>query len=118
MNDPAAYYGAWLVYLLAGAVYYALFWRITRPRRRQLAAYCLRAWMLSVIATPWFTATTGSALAPALMVVLMDTITISGAAAVRAFIPLFLAMLISQVIAMVVYVVGRKRRDVAPPLNS
>ena len=114
MNDPAAYYIAWLVYLLAGVVFYAVLWKLTASRRPRLPVYCLRAVMLAIMATPWYTGTEGMAMAPALMIVLMDAITVSGEAAVRAFIPLFLATLTALVVAIVSFFLHRRSRPDNP----
>ena len=88
---------AWTAYLIAGAIFYAFYWRITRFKKRILLSYCLRAVMLAVMLTPWYVSDQGSVLAPALIIVLMDTITIGPEAAVRAFVPLFLSISISVV---------------------
>lgn len=118
MNDPAIYYSAWLIYLLAGALFYWLFWRVTRPSRRRLLSYCARAGMLSIIVTPWYVGAEGSVLAPALMVVMMDAITISGAAAVRAFIPLLLSFLLALAVAVTLALYpGRSRRRGKPAVR-
>ena len=110
MNDPAAYYIAWLVYLLAGVLFYALLWKLTASDKPRLLAYCLRGVMLAIMATPWYTGTEGMAMAPALMIVLMDAITVSGQAAVRAFIPLFLATLLALAAAVVSFFLRRRSR--------
>lgn len=113
MVDTTNFWIAWSVYAFAGTLYYAFFWRITRFRKRRLAAYCLRAIMLALIATPWYVSDTGSVLAPALIIVLMDAITISPEAAVRAFVPLFLATVLALVMALVLMLFrrGRSRQD-------
>ncbi|MEZ5492102.1 MAG: hypothetical protein R3F50_17590 [Gammaproteobacteria bacterium] len=107
MVDATNYWIAWGVYLAAGSLYFALFWRITRFRERRLLAYCLRAVMLALIATPWYVSDTGAAMAPALIIVLMDAITIGGEAAVRAFVPLFLSLVLSVVLALLLMLVRR-----------
>ena len=77
MVDATNYWIAWAAYCTAATVYYLAFWRITRFPHRRVLKYCLRAVMLAVIATPWYVSDTGSVMAPALIVVLMDAITIS-----------------------------------------
>jgi hypothetical protein len=111
MNDPVVYYLAWLVYMLAGAAFYTIVWKLTQPARHRLLVFCLRGVLLALMATPWFTAIEGRAIAPALMVVMMDAITISGSAAVRAFVPLFLATVIALIASVVLYFVRRKAQS-------
>ena len=118
MVDPANYWLAWLVYVLASGVYFAAFWRITRFRKRRVLRYCLRAFMLSLIVTPWYVSDTGSVMAPALIIVLMDAITIGGAAAARAMVPLFLAVVLSQVIVLMILLFRRKGGRQAAAENS
>ncbi|MCB1670978.1 MAG: hypothetical protein R3F41_00130 [Gammaproteobacteria bacterium] len=101
MVDETNYWIAWAVYATASCLFLLAFWRITRFRRRRVLAACLRAIFLAVIVTPWYVSDTGSAMAPALIIVLMDAITISGEAAVRAFVPLFLAVMLALVVALV-----------------
>jgi hypothetical protein len=109
MTDPTNFWIAWAVYCAAGLLFYLVFWRVTRFRRHRVASYTLRAVMLAIIATPWYVSDTGSAMAPALIIVLMDAITIGGDAAVRAFVPLFLAIMIAVVGALLLMLIRRGR---------
>lgn len=113
MTDPTNYWLAWIFYLTAAAVFYAVFWWLTDFRQRRVMTYCLRAVMLALIATPWYVSGDEALLAPALVIVLMDAITISGAAAVRAFVPLFLSVIMSLVAALVLMLVRRGVRPTA-----
>lgn len=109
MINPTNYYIAWGVYIAAGCFFYAFFWRVTRFQQQRGLSYFLRALMLAIIATPWYVSDTGSAMAPALIIVLMDAITIGGEAAVRAFVPLFLAIILALVAALVLMLLRRGR---------
>lgn len=109
MTDPTNFWIAWAVYCMAGMIYYIVFWRITRFRRHKLLSYSLRAVMLAIVATPWYVSDTGTAMAPALIIVLMDAITIGGDAAVRAFVPLFLSTMIALVGVLLFMLVRRGR---------
>lgn len=100
----------WLVYLAAAVVFYWLFWRLTDFRRRGFS-YPLRAVMAAIIFTPWYANSQDATLAPALMVVLMDTITIGSDAAVRAFVPLFLAVVLAIVLSLVVLLVKKAKKS-------
>lgn len=98
----------WAVYLLASAVFYAIYWRLTAFRRRRWLSYSLRAVMAALILTPWYANTQDSVLAPALMVTTLDAITIGSDAAVRAMVPLLLALFAAEVFASLVWF-ARKR---------
>lgn len=87
----------WALYLAAAVIFYGLFWRYTRFRQAWLS-YAVRAVMAAVIFTPWYANTQDEVLAPALMVVMMDVITLGTGSAVRAFVPLFLSLCISLVV--------------------
>jgi hypothetical protein len=111
MVDGANFWIAWAVYAVAACVYFVVFWRLTRFRDKRVLRYCLRALMLAIIATPWYVSDDGAAMAPALIIVMMDAITISGEAAARAMVPLFLAIVMSQVVVLLMLLIRRKGRQ-------
>jgi hypothetical protein len=115
MSDLSNVLLAWTAYLFAGAAFFALYWRLTRFKQQQLLSYCLRVVMLAIIITPWYVSDQSSLLAPALIIVLMDGITIGPEAAVRAFVPLFLSIIISVVAVGIALLVrkgqGRKMKN-------
>ena len=118
MNETTTFYAAWLVYLFAGTVFYGLYWKLTSSTRHLFFSYNARAVMLALIATPWFAGIEGPALAPALMVIMMDAITVSREAAVRAFIPLFLTILLSLMVATVLAFLRFKSRQATRDTSS
>lgn len=107
METVGNYVLLWTIYLLASAVFFVVFWRITRFKRRIWLSYILRAVMLALALTPAYANQAGEVMAPALIVALLDAITIGGSAAVRAFVPLFLALIMAVVLASAWYLVGR-----------
>jgi hypothetical protein len=109
--ESAPNYGLiWFVYLSAGAIFYTIFWQLTRFKTAHWAAYLLRALLAALILTPWYANSQQVVLAPALMVVLMDAITLDGAAAPRAMVPLLLAVLLAFFVALVVLGINVRRR--------
>lgn len=98
----------WLIYGLAACVFYLIFWRLTRFKRQRWLSYSFRGLMLALIATPWFANVEGTTLAPALMVVTLDAITIGVDAAGRALVPLLLALIIAEFVATLMYFFSRK----------
>ena len=107
MEGISNYLLAWLVYIAAAAVFYVIFWHLTRFRGLRILKYCLRAVMLAMIATPWYVGSEGNLMAPAIIVMMMDAITISGAAGVRAFVPLLLSNILALALVVVVLVFRR-----------
>lgn len=108
METVTNYWLLWSVYLGASAVFFLAFWRITRFQRRVLLGYLLRAATLAIALTPWYANQEGTVLAPAIIVVLLDAITIGGNAAVRSFVPLFLAVVVALILATAWYFIGFK----------
>ena len=93
----------WAFYLLASGIFYTVYWRLTAFRRRLWLSYSLRALMAALILTPWYANTQDAVMAPALMVTTLDAITIGTEAAVRALVPLLLALLAAEVLACLVW---------------
>jgi len=100
----------WAVYLLASAVFYVVYWRLTAFRRRLWLSYSLRAVMAALILTPWYVNTQDSVLAPALMVTTLDAITVGTDAAIRAAVPLLLALLAAEVLACLAWFARIRRK--------
>ena len=101
----------WLVYLLASTLFVAIFWRLVQFQRILLLTYMFRALAIALIFTPWVSHVDGSFLAPALMVLALDTITLGVEAAPRALVPLFLSLLLCCVVAVLVWARHRKGRS-------
>ena len=104
------YWLFWLVYLLAASVFYTVFWRATRYFGTGWFTYMLRAVTVAVILTPWYINPQDNILAPALMVVMLDGITIGGEAAIRAIVPLFLSISLSLIVALALLIINKIRR--------
>ncbi|MGI9251114.1 MAG: hypothetical protein ACR2PR_07950 [Pseudohongiellaceae bacterium] len=109
MNAIANYTIIWLIYLTASVGLMLLFWSATHfPRMPQLR-YMLRAVMIALVYTPWFANPDNSVLAPALMILTLDAITIGPIAAVRTFVPLFLSTLFAMLVAGILYHVQKTK---------
>ena len=107
MIDSTNYWIAWIAYALAGGLFCIVLWKVTCFQHRRVLKYCLRAVTIAIIATPWYVSDSGEVMAPALIIALMDAITISGEAGVRAFVPLLLSVILSLVLAVVMLLVKR-----------
>lgn len=111
MESAPNYWLIWSAYLLAAAVFYGIFWQLTRFRTARWAAYVMRALLAAIILTPWYANPQETVLAPALMVVLMDAITLDGSEAMRALVPLSLAIIISLSLAFAILFITTKKEN-------
>lgn len=117
MDTIGNYWFIWLVYLGAGSLFTAVFWRITRFPRAIWSSYSLRAVAVAVVFTPWYSNPQESVMAPALMVATLDAITVGGSAAYRSFVPMVLAIIFALLVAGILSVL-RKRKDKINSKNS
>ena len=74
-----------------------------------MLTYMVRAISIAMLATPWASHVDGAHLAPALMVLALDGITLGPDAALRAFVPLFLGIVGSLTVATLMWMRQRKR---------
>jgi hypothetical protein len=122
MLDIYGYLTSWAVYLIAGTFCYILFYKATGYIRFKPLANVLRAIMLALIYTPWYVAVDQDLMAPAVIVIVLDMITIGGDAFVRGLVPLILAVLACIVIALTwgltVRVLRRQRNAVSVTKND
>ena len=112
--DTNDYLAAWGIYLAAGAVVGLLGWRVLKKYLPRELAYLLECLLLALMFTPAYVLADQSILAPALMVALMDAMTIEHKAVIRALIPLVLSLGLAVVVAIVLSVVHRVRRRLQP----
>ena len=103
------YWLIWFLYTSAGVIFYAMLWWLTSSRSVKWGNYSLRAMAAAIIFTPWYANTQGAALAPALMVFLLDFITIGSTASLRAATPLFVVIILTQLISTILYLSRRRR---------
>lgn len=100
----------WLFYGVAAALFYWIFWQFTSFKRALWISYSVRALMFALIVTPWYANTDGTTMAPALMVMTLDTITIGTSATSRAMVPLLLSLLLAEFVASLLYFVLKSRK--------
>ena len=97
-----------LIYVTSGVVFFLLLWRLISVLKFELLVYMLRGLLASLIFTPWFINLQEATLAPALMVAMLDMITLGSAEVFRAGVPLFLSIFTSQAIALGFYIFKKK----------
>lgn len=100
MLDLIDYLIGWSIYIAAGIVCYMIFYRFTGKIKYKPVANCLRALLLALMFTPWYIAPDQDLMAPALMVILLDMVTVGGTSFVRALVPLTLALMLALIIAL------------------
>ena len=109
MLDIYGYLASWAIYLSAGTLCYVLFYKATAVIWPKWLANVLRAVMLALIYTPWYVSVDQDLMAPAVIVILLDMITVGPDAFVRGLVPLVLALLTAIMIAIVWSVMRRSK---------
>ena len=110
METESNYWLIWLIYIAAAMLFLRIFWRIAWLQGLPWLRFSLRGLMLVLTFTPWYANIEGSNLAPALMVVALDVITVGMPAAPRALVPLLLATVAAEVLATILYFALRRKR--------
>lgn len=100
MLDIYDYLIGWTVYIAAGTLCFAIFYRASGVLSFKPLANVLRAVLLAVMFTPWYISSEEELLAPAIIVMVLDLVTIGGTSFVRALVPLVLSVLFSIPIAL------------------
>ncbi len=108
--DSQDYYIAWGIYLVAGIVFSLISWKVMRRYFWREMAYLLESLLLAVIFTPWYVLPEEEILAPALIVFMLDLITVDLTTSIRALIPLVMAMLFGVIVTLVLSVIYRIKR--------
>jgi len=104
------YIVAWLVYLLAGIAFSFISWKVMKKFLWRELAYLLQSLLLAIIFTPWYVLPEDEILAPALIVFMLDLITVDINTSIRALIPLVMAMLFGIIVSIILSVIYRIRR--------
>ncbi|MGJ8689307.1 MAG: hypothetical protein ACSHXZ_07270 [Gammaproteobacteria bacterium] len=119
MLDLYDYIVGWAVYLAAGTLCYMIFYRFTGVIKIKPIANSLRAILIALMFTPWYVSPEADLLAPALMVIMLDLVTVGGTTFVRALVPLSLAIVFAIVVALSVPLIKRLfRRAKKTPASS
>jgi len=111
--EAGDYTNAWVVYGLAGMVLAWLAWTQLRRLRPRELGWLLQLWFMALMFTPADVDLGGSVRAPALIIVVMDAITVSREAAIRVLIPLVIALLAGLLLTLLLgigYRLLRRRR--------
>jgi hypothetical protein len=79
---------AWLVYLVAGLALSWLFWKFFRQIFWLDLAYAMQGTVMALIFTPWYVLPDQSILAPAIIIFVLDVVTIETMAGIRSLVPM------------------------------
>ena len=104
---------AWIVYLICGIIFSVISWRMLKRFLWRELAYLIQGLLLALVFTPWYVLPEEEIMAPAIIVFLLDLITIDATTSIRALIPLVMAMLAGIISAIVLSVIYRIRRHKA-----
>ena len=116
--DSSDYLLAWGTYVICGAIFALLAWRVLHKYLPRELAYLLECILLALMYTPAYVLEDQSIMAPALMVAALDALTIGPKAAIRALIPLVLAFVVAFVVALILGIVHRVRHRRAASMQN
>lgn len=108
--ETVDYIVAWLVYLIAAVAISFLFWKMIKKFFWVDLAYVMQVTFMAVIFTPWYVEADGNILAPAVIIFVMDIVTIEAVAGIRSLVPIVMAILLSTIITMVSITTYRVRK--------
>jgi hypothetical protein len=108
--DSMEYMGAWAVYLVAGVIFSVISWKFLKKILWRELAYLLQSLLLAIIFTPWYVLPDEEILAPAIIIFMLDLVTIDVTTSIRALIPLVMAMLLGIIVTIVLSLMYRVRR--------
>lgn len=109
MMEQGDYVAAWTAYLVSAVVFSLIAWRVLRKLPWRELAYLLECCLLALLFTPWYVMDDQNILAPALMVLALDVLTVAPSAAVRALVPLVLALFLAFIVTGLLSVWHRVR---------
>ncbi len=113
METVGNYWLFWSLYVTAATLFFIIFWKLTKFEKAIWISYSLRAVAATVIFTPWYSNPQDSLMAPALMVVTLDAITLGADAIFRSVVPLLLALLFALFLAGTMSAIKKKRKSIS-----
>lgn len=116
--ESGEYLTAWAVYLVAGIVFSFISWKFMKRVLWRELAYLFQSLLLAIIFTPWYVMPEQEFLAPAIIIFMLDFITIDTTTSIRALIPLIMAMMLGLLMTIILSVLYRVRRRREPVVND
>ena len=107
--DTQDYIIAWGIYLIAGTAFSLISWKWMKKFFWRETAYLLQSLLLATIFTPWYVLPGEKVLAPALIVFILDLITVDLTTSIRALIPLVMAVFLGILVTIILSIIYRIR---------
>ena len=108
--ETVDYILAWLAYLIASLAMSFLLWKVVKKIFWVDLAYIMQVTFMAIVFTPWYVEADGNVLAPAIIIFVMDIVTIETVAGIRSLVPIAMAILLSTIITMVDIATYRVRK--------
>lgn len=108
--ETSEYIIAWCVYLVAGMAFSLVSWRVFKRFLWRELAYLLQSLLLAVIFTPWYVVPEEEILAPAIIIFMMDLVTVDVTTSIRSLIPLVMAIMLGLIVTVILSVIYRIKR--------
>ncbi|MDC1436209.1 hypothetical protein N8303_03030 [Gammaproteobacteria bacterium] len=108
--ETVDYILAWLAYLIASLAMSFLLWKVVKKIFWVDLAYIMQVTFMAIVFTPWYVEADGNVLAPAIIIFVMDIVTIETVAGIRSLVPIAMAILLSTIITMVGIATYRVRK--------
>ena len=108
--DSTEYMIAWSVYLVSGLVFSLVSWKLLKRFLWREVAYLMQSFLMAIIFTPWYVLPEEEILAPAIIVFMLDLITIDVTTSIRALIPLVITIMLGILLTIILSIVYRIRR--------
>lgn len=108
--ETSDYIIAWLLYLVAASAMSWLSWQFAKKLFWIDLAYIMQVTFMAIIFTPWYVEADGAILAPAIIIFVMDIVTIETVAGIRALVPMAMAMILGCIITIIFITTYRVRK--------
>ncbi len=108
--ETSDYIIAWLLYIVVAFAMSWMLWKFLKKTLWLDLAYILQAVFMAIVFTPWYVLDDQNVLAPAIIIFVMDVITIGTVAGIRSLVPMAMAILLVSISTMIVVASYRIRR--------
>lgn len=107
---PENYYTAWAIYLLSSAGLCAIFWKLSENLHWPNTTRMLRSSLIMLLIVPYSSHTESNSMAPAILIVLFESLFNDGELAIKAATPI-LMLLTAVIAATLVYSLASRNKE-------
>jgi len=111
------YYTAWTIYLLCSAGLAAVFWKMTDSQNWRSTALILRLTLLTLLLVPYYSNPGSSTMAPAILVVLFESLFNDPELAMKAARPILITLTL-VIAGTLIYSLVNRNRAANPAVQS